>query len=407
MRTILQPFSEQTLGEFLKAAFTNKEYDTFQAAVAFVKRSGVQHIRDELRAFVERGGYVRVVVGIDYYGTSLEGLSDLLSAIDNKGDIFVDHDENWYVSFHPKLYLFEAETLALLIVGSGNLTEGGLYTNDEASLVYSLDLSVERDKAVYEEIKAALDNWCNEDIVTVNRLDQSFLQELLDEGYIKPEIESKKEQAEARALDGATEKTPVRTPARKTSLFGRGARRRRPARRRPVTRKKTTEAKDRAVIEDTEEGGPLGFVMTLMRTDVGVGQTTPGTSRRSPEIFVPLTARDQHPEFWGWPGAFSEDPAKPGKFDRRNVPVRIGGEITNVNMMTWPDKHDFRLRSETLRSAGQIGDIMRIERIDGDPSFIYYIEIVPQETSSYDEYFALCDQSTPNSERKWGYYVIE
>jgi HKD family nuclease len=406
MRTILQPFSEQTLGEFLKVAFANGEYDTFQAAVAFVKHSGMQHIRDELRAFIEQGGYVRIVVGIDYYGTSLEGLSGLLSVIDDRGDIFVNHDENWYVSFHPKLYLFEAETVALLIVGSGNLTEGGLYTNDEASLAYSLDLSVENDKTVYEEIKMALDNWCNEDIVTVNRLDQSFLQQLLDEGYIKLETESKKEEAEARASDGATEKTPARTSARRTSLFGRGARRRRPARRRPVTGRESAE-KDRTIIEGTEESVPLGFVMTLMRADVGVGQTTPGTSRRSPEIFVPLTARDRHPEFWGWPGAFSEDPSKPGKFDRRNVPVRIGGEITNVNMMTWPDKHDFRLRSETLRSAGQVGDIMRIERTDGDPSFIYYIEIVPQGTSSYDEYFALCDQSTPNSERKWGYYVIE
>ena len=43
----------------------------------------------------------------------------------------------------------------------------------------------------------------------------------------------------------------------------------------------------------------IHFLMTLQRTDVGVGQTTTGTSRRSPEIFVPLSARDAAPALLG------------------------------------------------------------------------------------------------------------
>ncbi len=35
-------------------------------------------------------------------------------------------------------------------------------------------------------------------------------------------------------------------------------------------------------------GNFRGFVMTLQKTDVGRGQTTAGTSARSPEIFIPL-----------------------------------------------------------------------------------------------------------------------
>ena len=59
------------------------------------------------------------------------------------------------------------------------------------------------------------------------------------------------------------------------------------------------------------------FVMTLQRTDVGVGQTTEGTSRRSPEIFIPLAARDFDPEFWGWPRRFTTDRDWPGPFESR------------------------------------------------------------------------------------------
>jgi len=401
MKAILQPFGEQTLGELLKAALSGEigNYHSFQAAVAFVKRSGVQHIQDELQEFIKRGGYVRMAVGVDYQGTSQEGLSDLLTTVGNGGNIFINHDEGWYVSFHPKLYLFEGEDSALLIAGSGNLTEGGLYTNDEASLACVLDLSVASDQAVLKEVKSVLDTWCNEELETVNRLDHLFLQSLLDSNYIKPEAESREGDAEAKAADRASRRTSDQPPATRKPLFGRGTARRRPPRRRPI-------GKREPIAEEVSPAGgePRGFVMTLMRTDVGVGQTTLGTSRRSPEIFIPLTARNRHPEFWGWQSQFTEDPSKPGKFDRRNVPMRVGGEVVSVNMMTWPDKHDFRLRSETLRSAGQEGDIIRIERVDENLGFAYYVEIIPKGASEYEDYLAMCVNSTPNSKRKWGYY---
>ena len=401
MKVILQPFGERTLGELLKAALSGEmgNFSSFQAAVAFVKRSGVQYIQDELKKFIERGGHVRMAVGVDYQGTSFEGLSDLMTTVSNEGDVLIDHDEGWYVSFHPKLYLFEREDSALLIAGSGNLTEGGLYTNDEASLACVLDLSVADDQAVLRQVKTVLNAWCNEELGTVNRLDHSFLQSLLDGGYVKSEAESREGDAEAKAADKATRGTSDQLPLKRKPLFGRGTARRRPPRLRPSGRR---EAVPEEVI--WAGGAPRGFVMTLMRTDVGVGQTTPGTSRRSPEIFIPLTARNRHAEFWGWRSRFTEDPSRPGKFDRWNVQVRIGGEVVSVNMMTWPVKHDFRLRSETLRSAGQEGDIIRIERVDENLGFDYYVEIIPKGTSEYEGYLALCANPTPNSKRKWGYY---
>jgi len=90
--------------------------------------------------------------------------------------------------------------------------------------------------------------------------------------------------------------------------------------------------------------------------------------------------------------------------DRRGVSMWIGSEVVSVNMMTWPDKHDFRLRSEALRSAGRVGDILRIERAAPDAGFAYYVQIVPAGAPQYDYYSGLSVNRSPNSTRRWGYY---
>lgn len=153
-----------------------------------------------------------------------------------------------------------------------------------------------------------------------------------------------------------------------------------------------------------QAGKHRAFLMTLQRTDVGIGQITKGTSRRSPEIFIPLAARNTDPDFWGWPNLFQPDVKNQGKMDRFGVKMRIGTEIFSVNMMTWPAKHDFRLRSEQLRSAGNIGDILYLERSNGQSGFTYYVEIIPQGTARHGQYLALCVNAVRNSTRRWGYF---
>ena len=144
--------------------------------------------------------------------------------------------------------------------------------------------------------------------------------------------------------------------------------------------------------------------MTLQQTDVGVGQMSTGTARRSPELFVPLAARDAHPDFWNWPDAFSEDPEKPGKHDRPGVRMRLGNDVILVNMMTWPDKHDFRLRSEALWSAGHVGDILRLEKAGPTTGHDYDAEVIPQGTIEHAAYLRLCRHTVRNSEKLYGYY---
>jgi len=393
---IHQPNSEVRLGNYLQLQLQQHQWTQFRAAVAFVKYSGVRHISRLLNQF-SYNSFVKISVGIDHGVTSMEGLNELLNSVENRGEVWVYHNDNNYSTFHPKLYLFKNDTEANVLVGSGNLTEGGLFTNYEASLSVSLNLKIDSNLTLLQQIETTLDFWSNQEQDTAQLLTLELLNQLVKNGYVKSETQ-------VRATQGSVSSSINRIP-----LFANVQVPRAPA----VPRQAPDQPED-LLEEDFEVeipepvaapgGNFTGFAMTLQRTDVGRGQTTTGTSARSPEIFIPLSARDYDPEFWGWPDDFITDPKKPGKMDRRGVKMRVGINTVDVNMMTWPDKHDFRLRSEALRSAGNVGDILRIERTDGQGGFAYYVEIIPQGTLQYSQFLALCVNSVRNSKKRWGYY---
>ena len=396
MELILQPFQFGRLGDRLKDALSKRHWTSFRAAIAFVKRSGTRHVAPDLAALSQVAD-VEIIVGIDHGGTSSEGLLDLLHAVSPKGRVIVFHNRLPF-TFHPKIYLFRSSSVAELMIGSGNLTEGGLFSNYEAGLHISLDLADSGDAAVLDSVEQALNSWADLSSGTARVLDDLLLARLGELGLVPSEATLADRAAGRRSPPQAHESPfsarsepgapPFRPRALPPAQF--------------IEDAGSPEDGHSDVSSASQE--PRSFVMTLHLTDVGHGQATAGTSRRSPEIFIPLVARDAHPGFWGWPDAFQQDPDKPGKRDRYGVRVRLGDEIVEVNMMTWPDKYDFRLRSEPLRSAGNIGDILRMEKTDPSSGCDYEITIVRQGTEEYPEHLAQCRESVRNSQKKYGYY---
>lgn len=400
---IYQPTAKIRLGDYLISHFQQEQWTHFRAAVAFIKRSGTHHIREALAGFSMRAK-VQISAGIDLEGTSKEGLQDLLEAVGSRGEIWIYHNEN-NSTFHPKVYLFKNESFADVVVGSGNLTEGGLFTNYEASLAISLDLALDVNRELLKQVEDTLDEWSNQATKTSVLLTSDILNQLVENEYVPSETQA----IEIEEAPAHFRRTAER--AQKSSLFARVLVPRAP------TIKETEETykeEDDLTDEDFEVEVPVpvpaqagnfaGFLMILQRTDVGRGQTTAGTNRRSPEVFIPLVARNYDTDFWGWPSSFVPDESNPGKMDRKGVKMRIGTSTVEVNMMTWPKKHDFRLRNEALRSAGNVGDILRVERANGEDGYAYYIEVIPQGTVLYSKFLALCTQPTPGSKRMWGYY---
>ncbi len=428
MEFITQPFGAVRLGEFLLGHLADPQWTAFRAAIAFVKRSGTQFIRPALRDFSARA-QVRISVGVDLYGTSREGLNDLLEATVG-GEIFVYRNNGPY-TFHPKVYLFKSAQRADVLVGSGNLTSGGLFTNYEASLVASLDVAVAEDAALLQVVEATLDAWSQVQQGVCYVVTPELVEQLVASGLVRSEAElvamqqartSGPQLAPFVSAAGAVVAVPPMAAA--PPLFvtvavpGPSTIARVEAEVETEAAAETGEPASAAVVPPpgivpAQVGGVSCFVMTLQNTDVGVGQITKGTSRRSPEVFIPLAALDENPAFWTFPDQFTADVAwnntHPmnrrngfGKMDRMNVPMRIGA-VQAVRMFFNPRKGDFRLGKEALRSSGSVGDILLVRRVDPVNGFEYDIQVAPQGSPLFEQLVPFCNTQVPNSQKRFGY----
>ncbi len=311
MEFIQQPDSSLRLGDYLKINLT-KQWSHFRAAVAFVKQSGTRHLTEIITEFSKRS-HVEIIAGIDHRGTSMEGLNDLLKAVKPPGRVIIFHNRLPY-TFHPKIYLFKSSEAAEVLIGSGNLTEGGLFTNYEASIKLKLDLKNQYQSAILDSIEHTLDKWSDTSSRLAHLLDDDFLDLLTSLGLVPTEDLANFD--EEGVLESSNE--PIYDPLINMNLqvehdvfpFIRHPVPRAPSvvkretHQRPSTPKISAKVMPRVSSSDTIAEEASNFVMTLQITDAGVGQTTKGTSRRSPEIFIPLSARDAVPEFWGWKDKF-------------------------------------------------------------------------------------------------------
>jgi HKD family nuclease len=202
-----QPFTGQ-LGNRLIDLLDSGNYHTLNILVAFAKTSGVLRIKAAIERFRFRGGKVNVIVGVDLGGTSYEALTSLLI---NTDSLSVVHSEKCQ-TFHPKIYHLEGYEGDLVIVGSNNLTGGGLWTNFESSLIIQTKDSEESSDALnsqlrdHQKILSGLKDSC------LNISDQSDIDTLLHNGYLLKEVDAQVRLANATINRGSSKR-----------LFGNGA----------------------------------------------------------------------------------------------------------------------------------------------------------------------------------------
>lgn len=205
MKLLSQPFDEQ-LGNFLLKSLDSGEYNRLNIAVAFAKNSGVLRLRDALIRFRDGGGEIHIYVGVDMNGTSYEALMNLFPIATT---LRLVHDENGQ-TFHTKLFNFVSSEKSDLVVGSHNLTGGGLWTNYESSIQVSLDLKKPADLEIQKSVEKYLD--VLDSLTKTSQLieDQDVIQELLDNHYVEKEVKTRVKYR--RASETA--------PRRQTVLFG-------------------------------------------------------------------------------------------------------------------------------------------------------------------------------------------
>jgi HKD family nuclease len=181
-----QPHGSQLgdkLNELLEQNEKNK-FETFFIVVAYVKRTGVAHLKKSLEKFRVTGGKVKAVVGIDQRNTSVQGLQLLQSLCD---DIWVYHNECLGNTFHPKIYAFEkAGDKATVFVGSSNLTEGGLYANYEINSSSEYDLKDPEQAKAYSDFRRMFDDYSKPSNLS-KQLTPELIETLNNSGYLSDE----------------------------------------------------------------------------------------------------------------------------------------------------------------------------------------------------------------------------
>lgn len=114
--------------------------DQLIALVGFAKRSASKAFLDPFKLALDRGMGAKIAVGLSLYVTDPQLLWDLLALTrkHKKLDVYISRLNDagrTDKTFHPKIYAFQGESGHTVVVGSANMTQGGLASNHEASLM--------------------------------------------------------------------------------------------------------------------------------------------------------------------------------------------------------------------------------------------------------------------------------
>ncbi len=119
-------------------------------STAFMNRGGLLQIRESLEPVA---AVTTIIAGIRNGITSAQGL---LAALEFGCTAFAVDTGSRNVIFHPKIYFARNATAARLVLGSANLTIGGLNSNIEASVTMTLDLGVKDDADFVADVEAKI-----------------------------------------------------------------------------------------------------------------------------------------------------------------------------------------------------------------------------------------------------------
>jgi len=114
---------------------TIEQSEEVKIAVAYVSIQGLALLESAIRQCLEKGGYTEFLVGLDLSVTDPQALWALyrMSQAEPNLACYCLTELGPSVVYHPKLYVVKAGDTVTIVVGSSNLTEGGLKQNVEVN----------------------------------------------------------------------------------------------------------------------------------------------------------------------------------------------------------------------------------------------------------------------------------
>ena len=381
--------------------------------VAWARRSGVgllySVLGDSLR-------HVDVVVGMANRGTSAEALA-LLRSISRR--VFVYHKHHLQ-TFHPKVYFFDdgqsPPSDAVLLVGSSNLTGGGLYQNIEGNLALELRPSDQEgdrttyDSVVQEVVGLQVSPFCEQ------LMDDERIRQLLQDRYISTEAtlaqKRRRDNSEVarRGVRGQRPEAPppplphFALPPLLVTFGGvdeEGA----------GIESAHTQDQSLVAFDPTEQF----YVRTLTGNDVNkLRGLTPGTA----EWDIGVTARNARPAFWGWPDRYANVVRTLPRLEwqvRGSLRSSLtGDEGVDVGISLWFREErpghaaEHRLRigpGPTLVSATpnsfDTTSLVVLERLPVGRTHTFFVQLLTRQDAGHDDYLPYLTQNRPR--HRYGY----
>ena len=142
MKQVTQAVTEESL--FLELQRwcregAGRKHHSLQVMSAFASGPAVEALEPFFDVFLSDGNSIDIIVGIDRQGTTQEAISrlyELQHAYTNQITCRVFHAPSNISIFHPKLYLYHTPGKLSAMIGSANLTLGGLGHNFESIFLY-------------------------------------------------------------------------------------------------------------------------------------------------------------------------------------------------------------------------------------------------------------------------------
>lgn len=365
------------VGDRLTEIFESGKYERAFISVAWTRKSGTSRIAAAVETFRTAGSELRVVTGVDLGRTSKDGLESLLDLAD---EAYVFHNTAPSSTFHPKMYLFESSSSAEALIGSANLTAGGLFLNCEANLHVALDLGNPVDVAALDHLRSIYEQPRDAGLpLTVD-----LIKELDTRGLLSDETRPVPKVPASGGSGGPTlppifPSIPVPAPPAIPSAAAT-----------PVATTLAPTAPAPTISTFLMRLGPFDAIKQ---------------SGHSPDILIPIAARDANPGFWDWPASF---PVGSSGYPERYVDLRIINPpqppvIVRARNYWYEGKHEFRLNCGAIQEAGSPGAIIQVERKAPGTSWDYDVVVIPPSDPTYNSVLAQCTNSVTNSTKRWGY----
>lgn len=322
----------------------------FYLATALADSSSLEFLKKYLPGLRRGGAKLKAVIGVDL-GISTEALKEI-KRLFGRENTFIYHNPA-DSAFHPKLFLMKvSEKLAIIVVGSSNLTAAGFSKNFEMNIGFELNLQRDEDRGLFNIFVDKYTRLINLDSILpltshlISRLARTRV----------PKI--------PRAV----------RPVRLSDIF-----------------KGEAHGWEMPEVEKTPT-----FLMTLSYNDVsGV--------RGDQYIRIPVRAVKINPDFWGWKNLFAPSPRAGNP--QRTLDVICLGRIRPRRMYFVESPDEFRLVMPEIYNLGRkyVGSILKIIRANGR----YKVGIFQRGHRMYKSYLKICKNKCPRGKARvpkiWGY----